>query len=273
MVLKTLLISLSFPLMNLPVQNSYSRKISLPVSHEVIRQLKAEIRKPFFDTVEYFTSEFTFLPQSIMLDMPIPGDQGTQRSCGAWAVVYGAGSYYMHKATGRSYNDNIILNPAFIYNQLPKGTGGITALTDNLKMFKERGSCSFKSMPYDTKDYTTQPDSQQCAEAQNYKINGWQKIDPYDLEELKAALAEGKPVIFSIAIDEGFDKIKAPFIWKERIGPQEEVHTMVIAGYDDERQAFRVMNSWGTAWGDKGFIWINYNFFLHNVFTNSYILI
>jgi hypothetical protein len=39
---------------------------------------------------------------------------------------------------------------------------------------------------------------------------------------------------------------------------------MVLVGYDDNRQAFRVRNSWGSDWGDNGSIWIGYNFFVNN---------
>lgn len=41
-------------------------------------------------------------------------------------------------------------------------------------------------------------------------------------------------------------------------------HAMVLVGYDDNRQAFRVRNSWGSDWGDNGSIWIGYNFFVNN---------
>ena len=33
---------------------------------------------------------------------------------------------------------------------------------------------------------------------------------------------------------------------------------MILVGYSDRRQAFKVMNSWGTEWGDGGFAWISY---------------
>jgi hypothetical protein len=38
-------------------------------------------------------------------------------------------------------------------------------------------------------------------------------------------------------------------------------HAMTVVGYDDQRQAFRIINSWGTLWGDKGFGWIDYDAF------------
>ena len=225
------------------------------------------------DTIDYYTGETKILPAAITLDMPKPGDQGMQRSCGAWATVYGAGNYYMHLNNGKAYNDSENLNPGFIYNQLSKGRCGITSLLDNLLLFKSEGSCSMKAMPYNSGDCVTQPDSLQRVDAKSFKIKGWEKIDPYNILVLKSALSKKKPVIFSVVIDEGFDKIKAPFVWKERCGRLEQTHTMVVAGYDDARNAFLVMNSWGTAWGEKGFIWIDYKFFSDNVLPESYILI
>jgi C1A family cysteine protease len=36
---------------------------------------------------------------------------------------------------------------------------------------------------------------------------------------------------------------------------------MVIVGYDDSKNAWRVMNSWGASWCENGYGWIDYNFF------------
>ena len=227
---------------------------------------------PDVDTTTYRTPGFEALPAVVHLDMPVPGDQGKQPSCGAWAAVYGAGSYYMHLITGKPYSDSENLSPAFVYNQVPKGTGGTAAFIDNLKLFQAEGACSLKSMPYKANDYSTLPDSTQRRDAARYKIKGWEKIDPHNLILVKKELFQKKPVIFFIAIDEGFDKITPPFTWKERRGRLGEIHSMVITGYDDSRNAFLVMNSWGTSWGDKGFIWIDYRFFLDNVTPKAYIL-
>jgi hypothetical protein len=213
------------------------------------------------------------LPGAVSLDMPEPGDQGKQHSCAAWAVVYDAGSYYMHFTKGQPYGDSGKLSPMFVYNQLAKGRSGITSLLDNLIFFKKEGACSLKTMPYNAYDCSTQPDSAQRLDAEKHTIIGWQQIDSYNLYSLKTILSQKKPVIFSIVIDEGFDKITAPFIWEERCGRLEQTHTMVITGYDDSRHAFLVMNSWGITWADKGFVWIDYDFFLKNVLGCSYVLI
>lgn len=35
-------------------------------------------------------------------------------------------------------------------------------------------------------------------------------------------------------------------------------HLMVIVGWDDEKGAWLVKNSWGTRWGEKGYVWMAY---------------
>ena len=34
---------------------------------------------------------------------------------------------------------------------------------------------------------------------------------------------------------------------------------MTIVGYDERRQAFRLINSWGKGWGDHGYAWVSYD--------------
>jgi hypothetical protein len=36
---------------------------------------------------------------------------------------------------------------------------------------------------------------------------------------------------------------------------------MALIGYSDERAAYRLINSWGGAWGDRGYAWIGYDTF------------
>jgi len=42
-------------------------------------------------------------------------------------------------------------------------------------------------------------------------------------------------------------------------------HTMITIGYDDARNAFRIQNSWGRSFGEGGYAWLSYNFWMRNV--------
>ncbi|MDD2717632.1 MAG: C1 family peptidase [Candidatus Wallbacteria bacterium] len=35
-------------------------------------------------------------------------------------------------------------------------------------------------------------------------------------------------------------------------------HAVMLVGWDDAKQAWRIKNSWGTQWGEKGYAWIGY---------------
>ena len=36
---------------------------------------------------------------------------------------------------------------------------------------------------------------------------------------------------------------------------------MLVVGFSDEYNAFKLVNSWGEDWGDNGFVWIDYQAF------------
>ncbi|MCK4764796.1 MAG: hypothetical protein KAW12_21540, partial [Candidatus Aminicenantes bacterium] len=36
-------------------------------------------------------------------------------------------------------------------------------------------------------------------------------------------------------------------------------HAIILCGWDDALGAWLLKNSWGTGWGDNGFMWIQYN--------------
>jgi C1A family cysteine protease len=128
-------------------------------------------------------------------------------------------------------------------------------------------------MPYDDSECSIQPDADQKARAEPFRIQGWQKIDLHNVALIKRAVFEKKAVLFAITVDDGFQNLSTPFIWKDRVGSISQPHALVIAGYDDTKKAFRIMNSWSTAWGENGFAWIDYDFFLKNVLEGGYIVI
>ncbi len=80
------------------------------------------------------------------------------------------------------------------------------------------------------------------------------------LEAMRNALAAGFPVVFGTAVDEAF----LDFSGGRVVGPPTEVaglHAMLAVGYESGR--FRVVNSWGTAWGEHGFCWLSDSYLTH----------
>jgi C1A family cysteine protease len=73
-------------------------------------------------------------------------------------------------------------------------------------------------------------------------------------------------------VNQDFLDAKAGFIWKEYISPRSISHTIAICGYDDAKHAYKIMNSWGTSWGDGGFSWIDYDFLPQASFYYGYVI-
>ena len=46
-------------------------------------------------------------------------------------------------------------------------------------------------------------------------------------------------------------------------------HAVCCVGYDDMKQHFIVLNSWGTEWGDRGYCYIPYQFIVNNDLCND----
>jgi len=211
------------------------------------------------------TATTAALPGSVILDMPPAGDQGSQSSCAAWAAIYEAGSYGYHLQTGLAYNDSTVLSPAYSYNQITRGDCTCTSLIDNLNILKYQGASPLSNMAYSDTECSLVPDSVQIKKAANFKISKWAIVKADDLSTIKRLLFEKHVLIIVIAVDEDFEHLSSPFIWNETQHSSGQLHAVTVTGYDDSKNIFRIMNSWGNLWADNGFAWIDYNYFKINV--------
>ena len=48
-------------------------------------------------------------------------------------------------------------------------------------------------------------------------------------------------------------------VYDDDSGARRGAHAVVVVGYDDQRSAFKIANSWGTDWGIGGYGWIDYD--------------
>lgn len=209
------------------------------------------------------------------LTMPPVISQGSEGSCVAFSVGYAARSaeqYYRTGATSYSNATNIF-SPEFLYNQIKFSSdcNSGTAMQTALDFIKLNGICTFQSMPYSSSNgCSLLPTTAQSSEAQNYKITSYAKMYTADRVAIKSMVSQKHPVIINILADNSFISAKAGFVWKTYSGSGSLPHSIVICGYDDAKNAYLIMNSWGTAWGDAGYSWIDYDFFLTKTGTYCY---
>ncbi len=200
-------------------------------------------------------------------NMPPPGQQGEQNSCVGWAVAYALKSYQekldegwnLYLSDGR-LSAARVFSPSFIYNQCNHGQNVPILYMDAFNVLSEKGAALWTDMPYKAADFVTQPGPDVVRKAGRYKIDFWRQVNVQDLKEVKSHLHAGYPVLIGANVDAAFVKQPAGRIWNT-IGTPIGGHAMVVVGYDDAKQAFRLMNSWGSQWGDNGFCWVDYEHF------------
>jgi len=202
------------------------------------------------------------LPSSIDLSssMPNVGDQGIQNSCAGWAIAY-AYKTYQEKL---DWNWNVIndpthqFSPSYVYNQINDGSDNGSSIYNALQLMVNQGCAVLSVMPYDLNNYTTQPNTTQRANAAKHKALSWARTNSGDVTAMKNSLASRVPVIVGIPVYPDFNVTTSNPVYDNTNGNLEGYHAITLVGYDDTRQAFKFINSWGTSYGFSGYGWIAY---------------
>jgi hypothetical protein len=90
-------------------------------------------------------------------------------------------------------------------------------------------------------------------ENRTVKIDSWGWVD-HDVDSIKQALIEYGPLIICMSVYRDLNFYKYG-VYKHRWGERVGGHVLTIVGYDDGRECWVVKNSWGSKWGNNG--WLN----------------
>lgn len=124
------------------------------------------------------------------------------------------------------------------------------------------GACPERMWPYVEAMWPTEPGAP-CYEAGG-NLTGVSYARVARDSGMKVALVNGLPVVFGISLPgdmlhrEGWEtgRIRRP---QGAFPPSPHSgHAMLIVGYDDSLQSWLVRNSWGTDYGEGGYVWIDY---------------
>lgn len=90
-------------------------------------------------------------------------------------------------------------------------------------------------------------------------------MDPVKVSVIKKAISQKQPVVIAMHISPSFNTAKD--VWDGNTWGRDGYHAMCVVGYDDNKYggAFLIMNSWGSKWGNNGFIWVRYADFCRTV--------
>jgi cathepsin L len=186
--------------------------------------------------------------------------QGICGSCWAFtsAAVY-EGNYKMKNDKVVDVSEQFILDCAVDRNGNDAGScdggwyGGVFdyLMTKGAQLEKEKpyqGKQGFCSTPGNSK----------------YKVMKWGYIRRDagipSVKEMKEAIAKYGAIAATVKVTPAFQAYRSG-IFDEHASvsaPNDVNHAITIVGWDDNKQAYLVKNSWGPGWGEKGYIWVEY---------------
>ncbi|MDD5447866.1 MAG: hypothetical protein PHO53_01690 [Actinomycetota bacterium] len=240
------------------------------------------------------------LPAKVDLTETLPpiGDQGKQPSCVGWAVSYYYKTWWEKKEHPKweLENPNYQFSPSFVFNQIGGAEGA--DFQSAFELLQSKGDVDIAEFPYGESSYSAQPTSNQLEAAKQYRIPSGSTAYKYffknlafglfhnDIDQLKAHLSGGQPLVLGIPIfddfpdypkdmsghlnptagcyDSTYDEGNPPdYRSVEEGGNFWGGHAVYIAGYDDsvgEGGGFLCVNSWGAEWNEGGKVYLGYEF-------------
>jgi C1A family cysteine protease len=210
------------------------------------------------------------LPTNIDLTSKFPpiGNQGQLGTCVAWAIGYNNKTYLDGAARNLSpsqlqsfSNQYSPTDLFFSIDPSKRSCSNGTYFEDAFNVLISRGVNTIANVPYDEVCHLNSPGSAATASAN--RIKNFRRIQG-SVNEVKEYLAQGIPVVIGAMVNREFQQLTSIGVLNNlNYTGDQGGHAMVIAGYDDSKSAFRIINSWGTSWGDYGYLWVDYDFLVN----------
>ena len=240
------------------------------------------------------------LPSSVnnalLPSFPPIGNQESLGSCVAWATTYYQATHEIGFLNGidNKQSNAGILSPTWTYNILDGGFNNGIYVSDAYQLLACNGAVSIAALPYTQQYAPWDPITADWLSAIYNRMGNYVLIPglggaSQNLSAIKAALANGHVLTFctyaeswvytKVPIDpENIETRYSNQLAVTYMNGTQGAHCATIVGYDDnlwidlnengkvdpgERGAFLVASSWGSGWGNKGFVWISYDAFLN----------
>lgn len=169
----------------------------------------------------------------------------------------------------RAKQDPFVASRLFIYYNERRLEGTINEdagayIRDGFKVINKLGAPQETLWPYNLYKWRNQPPVPVYSAALKNKATKYYAL-PGSVQSVKEALASGYPVVFGFLVYDSFWKITKRKPVMPMPNPNGESiaggHAVIAVGYSNARKAFKIQNSWGNRWADKGYFWMPFDFF------------
>ena len=228
----------------------------------------------------------TFLTDIETANKPLPSQVDNRKWCspvknqlnlGSCTANAGTSLYeYMERKAYGSYGKFIEGSRLFLYKTTrflmgQEGVGDSGAyIRTTLGAIRMFGVPPEEYWPYTDRDpeFDLEPPTLVTSMAQNWQSVKQFRLDysdspDFNILKMKEYLAKGYAMQCGFTVYSSYKQAEKTGVFPYP-QPNESVeggHSVLIVGYDDEKHAFLIQNSWGESWGDKGFGWLPYEYF------------
>ena len=226
----------------------------------------------------YDRRDHVFLPQGVMepvlparvdlrAEFPAAYEQGELGSCSAQTVAALVHRLRRQSRRGRDYTPSRLA--IYYWARAEQGWEDADSgayIRDALKAVHQRGVPSEGYWPYLPARLTRKPSALAMSLGRRNALAGYARV-PQRESALKAALAQGRPIICGVTVfASGLNSEAARLDGRVPLPPEDEPalggHAVVLVGYDDAEGHFVFRNSWGPGWGDQGCGYLPYAYVL-----------
>lgn len=163
------------------------------------------------------------------------------------------------------YNERVILGT------VDDDSGAM--LRDGIKSVATQGGPHEKLWPHVISRFRQKPVRAAYRDGALHEAILYQRLRP-SLDQLTGCLADGYPFVFGFSVYESFESAAVARTGEVPLPGHGEAlvggHAVVAVGYDDPRQRFILRNSWGTAWGMRGYFTMPYEYLLDGGLSDDF---
>lgn len=188
-------------------------------------------------------------------------NQGQVGACTVFSVA-SVFEYIQKKNKSEEYD----LSERFVYHNVCKANGSMedngSSVNIVIESIRKLGICTEQLCP-NIEYYQEEPSPLAYENARGRTIRQAMNVR-VDHQSITSALSEGYPVIVSLKVFDSFGDDNRGFVYRptdeELTSGKHGYHALVIVGYVESYGFYIVRNSWGTAFGDRGYCYIPFSY-------------